>query len=130
MRSTNFSGILRYKRSANLDYNNPQEKKKKREENLLNSGLCCPGWPQIEIERIWKKRFEKTVEHESDDYTNWNWCSWYSHQRIGTRTGGHGNNGWRLSKLQYCWDGPEYWEVSWRLEETCLSLKLQWETIN
>ena len=21
------------------------------------------------------------------------WCSWYSHQRIGTRTGGLGNNG-------------------------------------
>ena len=39
----------------------------------------------------WKKT-EKTVEHESDDYTNCNWCSWYSQQRIGTRTGGLGNN--------------------------------------
>ena len=35
----------------------------------------------------------KKQEHESDDYTNRNWCSWYSHQRIGTRTGGLGNNG-------------------------------------
>ena len=35
----------------------------------------------------------KTVEHESDDYTNCNWGSWYSHQRIGKRTGGPGNNG-------------------------------------
>ena len=25
--------------------------------------------------------------------TNCNWCSWYSHQRIGTRTGGLGNKG-------------------------------------
>ena len=29
---------------------------------------------------------KKTVEYEGDDYTNCNWCSWYSHQRIGTRT--------------------------------------------
>ena len=34
------------------------------------------------------KRIEKTVEHESNDYTNCNWCSCYSHQRIDTRTGG------------------------------------------
>ena len=33
------------------------------------------------------------MEHESDDYTNCDWCSWYSKQRIGTRTGGLGNNG-------------------------------------
>ena len=24
----------------------------------------------------------------------------------------------RLSRLQYCWDKPEYWEESWRPEET------------
>ena len=36
---------------------------------------------------------EKIVEHESDGYTHFNWCSWYSHQKIGTRTGGLGNNG-------------------------------------
>ena len=30
----------------------------------------------------------KIVEYESDGYTNCNWCFWYSHQRIGTRTGG------------------------------------------
>ena len=38
-------------------------------------------------------RKKKTVEHESDNYTNCNWCSWYSHQRIGTKTGGFGNYG-------------------------------------
>ena len=32
------------------------------------------------------------MEHESDDYTIWNLCSCYSHQKIGTATGGHGNN--------------------------------------
>ena len=37
--------------------------------------------------------WKKTVEHESDHYTNCNLCSWYSYQRICTRTGGLGNNG-------------------------------------
>ena len=31
------------------------------------------------------------MKHESDGDTNCKWCSWYSHQRIGTRTGGLGN---------------------------------------
>ena len=35
---------------------------------------------------------EKTVEHESGDYTNCSWCCWYCHQRISTRTGGLRNN--------------------------------------
>ena len=34
---------------------------------------------------------EKTEEHESDGENNCNWSFWYSHQRIGTRTGGLGN---------------------------------------
>ena len=33
------------------------------------------------------------MEHESDDYTNCNWCSWYSDQRTGARTGELENNG-------------------------------------
>ena len=33
------------------------------------------------------------MEHESDDYTNCNWFSWYSHQKIGTRTGWVRKNG-------------------------------------
>ena len=36
-------------------------------------------------------RNEKTVEHESDVYTNCNWSSWYCHQRIIKGTGGFGN---------------------------------------
>ena len=30
------------------------------------------------------------MEHESDNYTNRNWCFWYSHQRINKGTGGLG----------------------------------------
>ena len=37
------------------------------------------------------RELKKTVEHENGGYTNCNWCSWYSHQRIGKRTVGHGN---------------------------------------
>ena len=31
------------------------------------------------------------MEYESDGDTNCNWCSWYNHQRINTRTGRLGN---------------------------------------
>ena len=34
---------------------------------------------------------KKTVEHESDRYTNCNWCSWYNQQRIGRGNGGARN---------------------------------------
>ena len=30
------------------------------------------------------------MEHGGYNYTNHDWCFWYSHQRIGTRTGGLG----------------------------------------
>ena len=38
------------------------------------------------------RKFLKTVGYKSDDYTDCNWCSWYSYQRIDTKTGGPGNN--------------------------------------
>ena len=34
------------------------------------------------------RELKKTMEHENDGDTNCNWCSWYSHQRIYTGTGG------------------------------------------
>ena len=37
------------------------------------------------------KRNKKTLEHKSDGDTYRNWCTRYSHQKIGTRTGGLGN---------------------------------------
>ena len=100
----------------------------KKRENLPNSELCCPSGPQSKIEWMRKGELvprpwlgiEITVEYESDGYTNCNWCSWYSHQMIGTRLEELGNNGMGGdSKLQHCWDRPKYWEVSWRLEDAC-----------
>ena len=34
---------------------------------------------------------------------------------------------WKLSKLQHCWERPEYWEESWRLEETCCHSNKSWK---
>ena len=31
------------------------------------------------------------MEHEGDNYTNCDWCFWFSHQRIIEGTGGLGN---------------------------------------
>ena len=64
----------------------------------------------------WKKK--QTMKHESDVDTNCNWCSLYSHKRIGTRTRGLGNNG-RLSELPHCWDWLKYCGESMRFEMIC-----------
>ena len=45
---------------------------------------------------------EKTVEHESGVYTNYNWCSWYSHQRINKWAGGLGNKRKSGDHPNYC----------------------------
>ena len=42
----------------------------------------------LDLARELKK---KTMEHEGDNYTSRDWCSWFSHQRINKGTGGHGN---------------------------------------
>ena len=47
------------------------------------------------------RKKKQTVEHVSDGDTNYNWCTWYSHQPIDTRTGGFGNK--RTSR-----DHPDY----------------------
>ena len=47
------------------------------------------------------RELKKTVEHESDSYTNCNWCPWYSHQRIGTGTGGLENKRMRGDHPKY-----------------------------
>ena len=38
------------------------------------------------------RELKKTVEHQSDNYTNCDWCSWYCHRSIIKETGGLGNN--------------------------------------
>ena len=40
---------------------------------------------------MYRKRIQKTMEHESDNYTNRYLCSWYTHQKIIKGTGGLGN---------------------------------------
>ena len=47
------------------------------------------------------RELKKTVEHESDSDPNCNWCSLYSHQRTGTRTGGYGNKKTSGDHLNY-----------------------------
>ena len=42
------------------------------------------------------------MEHESDGYSNCNWCTWYSHQRIDKETGGLGNKRTSKDQLKYC----------------------------
>ena len=42
------------------------------------------------------------MDHESDSDTNFNWCSWYSHQRIDTKTGGLGNKRISGDHSNYC----------------------------
>ena len=37
------------------------------------------------------RELKNNVEYESDGYTICNWCSWYSHQKIGRWTGAFGN---------------------------------------
>ena len=42
------------------------------------------------------------MEHESDVYTNHDWCSWYSHQRINKGTGGLRNKKTSGDHSNYC----------------------------
>ena len=70
----------------------------------------------------------KKLEHESDNYTNCDWCFWYSHQRVIKGTGELGNK--RTSG-----DHPNLYiiEDSQNSEKSpgdLLSLKLQWKTIS
>ena len=34
------------------------------------------------------RELKKNVEHESDGDKTYSWCSWYSHEKTDTRTGG------------------------------------------
>ena len=69
------------------------------------------------------RELKKTVEHESDVYTNCNWCSWHNPQKIIKGTGG-------LGKKRMSGDYPNYYiiEISSNTEKSpgyLLSLKLQ-----
>ena len=67
------------------------------------------------------RELKKTMEHEDDNYTNCDWCFGHSNLRIAKGIGGTWKlvDEWRPSKQQHNWERPEYWEESWRIEETC-----------
>ena len=73
--------------------------KKERTRRILN--FAVPADHRVKLKECEKNdkyldlawEWKKPVDHESDGYTNCNWCSWYNHQRTGTKTEGHGNNG-------------------------------------
>ena len=50
------------------------------------------------------KKQKKTEEHESDVYTNCNWCFWCDHQGINKRTGG-------LRNKRTSGDHPNYYTI-------------------
>ena len=61
--------------------------------------FAIPADPRIKLKESEKKDkylapclgIEKTTEHESDNYTNRDWCFWYSHQSIIKGAKGLGN---------------------------------------
>ena len=95
--------------SLNLDQTtrpcNNQKKKKMRTCRIVDLGV--PADHKVKLKESEKKdkyldlawELKKTVEYESEYDTNFNWCSWYSHQSVGTGTGGIGNKRARLFKL-------------------------------
>ena len=66
------------------------------------------------------QRTKKAMKHDGDRDTNFNWPIWNGLQRIGKRAGKVGNRrtSLDLSKVQHCWNQPEYLEESWRPERT------------
>ena len=47
------------------------------------------------------RELKKTVEHESNGYTNCHWCFWNSHQRFGKRIRGLENKRMSGENLNY-----------------------------
>ena len=88
-------------RRPNLIIITKKKKKKKKERICWIVDSAVPADPRIKRKECKKRdkylnlgrELKKTVEHESNDYTNCNWCSWHSHQRISTKIRGLGNNG-------------------------------------
>ena len=77
------------------------------------------------------RELNKTVEPESDDYTNCNWGSWHGYQSIGTRTEGLGNkrtggDHLHTALLKSVRIQRKVLEIWWDLQ----SFKLQWKPIS
>ena len=111
--------------------NNNQQKKKKKKKG---GGTCkivdfaVPADHRVKLKVSEKNdkyldlaRKLKKLEHKSDNYTNCNWCSWYSRRRINKGTGELGNKRTSGDYLNYyiienCQNTEK---KSWRLYETC-----------
>ena len=88
MRSTNFSGILRYKRIT-----------KQRDFLIVNIKVrtfrivdfVVPADDRVKLKQGKKKYQDLTREHEGGGDAKCNWSARYSYQRIDKKTGGVGN---------------------------------------
>ena len=58
---------------------------------LIPIVICALGTVIKELMKGLEDLKKKTMEHKGDNYTNRDWCFWYSHQRIIQGTGGLGN---------------------------------------
>ena len=106
--------------------NNQQKKKKKKKkrENWQNCRLCCSGWSQNKTERKVKWRI-------STGTLLGGWKKLWNMKvtiipivigAFGTVTKGLLMDLEDLEvegRVEHYWKRPEYWEESWRLEETC-----------
>ena len=102
-------------------------------------GFVVPANHRVKLKECEKRdkylvlavELKKPEEHESDDYTNCNWCSWYSHQRISKKTRRLGNHGTGRDCSNY-----SIVEIGQNTEKSpgdlrhSLSLKLQGKTIS
>ena len=94
-----FLGFWNTNGSSNVDQTTRPTDCQQKKENVPNCGLCRSGWSQGKLKKKANKykylalarELEKSMEHESNGDANCNWGIRYSHQRIGTRTGGIGN---------------------------------------
>ena len=109
MRCTKSFGVLISKRisvsQTTRPYNNKQNKKKA----CKIVDFALPADNRVKLKESKKKdqyldltkEQKKTLEPESDVYTDYNWCPWYSHQMVNKGTGGRGN-------IRLNWDHPNY----------------------
>ena len=82
-------------------------------------GFCHSGRPQSRNKRKQKdgqilgpcQRTKKAVKYVGDGNSSCSWCTWKGSKMLGKVTGIIGNH-------PDCWDRVEYWEESWKPDET------------
>ena len=80
--------------------NNQQQQQQKKKERICKIvDFAVPVDHRIKLKECETKdkylhlarELKKTMEHEGDNYTNCNWCLWYSNKRVIKRPGGLGS---------------------------------------